>query len=46
MPDGNGVQAVDGKLQDAATGKQCQVIVSLARIRADRDAKLKAAYGF
>jgi len=46
IPDGHGVQMVDGKMQDDATWKQCQVLVSLARMLADRDPELKAAYGF
>ncbi|HEY2654363.1 MAG TPA: CoA ester lyase [Solirubrobacteraceae bacterium] len=46
IPDGHGVQVVDGKMQDDATWKQCQVIVSLARMLAERDPDLKAAYGF
>jgi malyl-CoA/(S)-citramalyl-CoA lyase len=46
IPDGRGVQMIDGKMQDDATWKQCQVMVSLARMLADRDPDLKAAYGF
>jgi len=33
-------------MQDDATWKQCQVIVSLARMLAERDDQLRAAYGF
>ncbi len=44
IPDGRGVHMIDGKMQDDATWKQCQVIVSLARMLAERDEALKAAY--
>lgn len=46
IPDGNGVQMIDGKMQDDATWKQCEVLVSLARMLADRDPELKSAYEF
>jgi len=46
IPDGRGVHMIDGKMQDDATWKQCQVMVSLARMLADRDPELKAAYEF
>ncbi len=46
IPDGRGVHMIDGKMQDDATWKQCQVIVSLARMLADKDEQLKAAYEF
>ncbi len=46
IPDGRGVHMIDGKMQDDATWKQCQVIVSLAQLLAERDEQLKAAYGF
>ncbi len=46
IPDGRGVHMIDGKMQDDATWKQCQVIVSLARMLAERDEELKAAYEF
>ena len=46
LPDGHGVQMIDGKMQDDATWKQCQVIVSLAEMLADRDPDLRTAYGF
>ena len=46
LPDGHGVQMIDGKMQDDATWKQCQVIVSLAEMLADRDPDLRIAYGF
>jgi malyl-CoA/(S)-citramalyl-CoA lyase len=37
---------IDGKMQDDATWKQCQVMVTLARMLADKDEELKAAYEF
>jgi malyl-CoA/(S)-citramalyl-CoA lyase len=46
LPDGHGVEMIDGKVQDDATWKQCQVIVSLAEMLAERDPELRAAYGF
>jgi malyl-CoA/(S)-citramalyl-CoA lyase len=46
MPDGRGVQMIDGKMQDDATWKQCKVMVNLAKLLAAKDAELKAAYGF
>ncbi len=46
IPDGRGVHMIDGKMQDDATWKQCQVMVSLARQLAEKDPELKAAYGF
>jgi len=46
IPDGRGVHMIDGKMQDDATWKQCQVMVSLARQLAEKDAELKAAYEF
>jgi malyl-CoA/(S)-citramalyl-CoA lyase len=45
MGDGTGAVMLDGKMQDDATVKQCKVMVSLARMLAERDAALKAAYG-
>jgi malyl-CoA/(S)-citramalyl-CoA lyase len=33
-------------MQDDATWKQCQVMVSLARQLAEKDSELKAAYEF
>jgi malyl-CoA/(S)-citramalyl-CoA lyase len=44
MPDGDGVQMLDGKMQDDATWKQCQVLLELARMLADRDPELAAQY--
>ncbi len=46
IPDGRGVHMIDGKMQDDATWKQCQVMVGLARMLSERDPELKAAYGF
>jgi malyl-CoA/(S)-citramalyl-CoA lyase len=46
IPDGRGVHMIDGKMQDDATWKQSQVMVSLARMLAERDPELAAAYGF
>ncbi len=46
IPDGRGVHMIDGKMQDDATWKQAQVMVSLARMLADKDDELRAAYGF
>jgi malyl-CoA/(S)-citramalyl-CoA lyase len=37
---------IDGKMQDDATYKQCKVMVGLARMLAEKDADLKAAYQF
>jgi len=46
IPDGRGVHMIDGKMQDDATWKQCQVMVSLARLLAEKDPELAEAYGF
>lgn len=46
MPDGRGVVMIDGKMQDDATWKQCQVMVTLAKMLSSRDAELKKVYGF
>jgi len=45
MGDGAGTVMIDGKMQDDATYKQCQVMVALARMLAAKDADLKEAYG-
>jgi len=45
IPDGRGVHMIDGKMQDDATWKQCQVMVELARMLAEDDPELAAAYG-
>jgi malyl-CoA/(S)-citramalyl-CoA lyase len=46
MGDGTGAVMLDGKMQDDATYKQCKVMVALAKLLADRDPELKAAYQF
>src|ERR1700758_2634938 len=46
IPDGRGVHMIDGKMQDDATWKQCQVMVSLARMLAEKDPELAEEYGF
>ncbi len=46
MGDGSGAVMIDGKMQDDATYKQCQVMVGLARVLAEADPELKTAYGF
>jgi malyl-CoA/(S)-citramalyl-CoA lyase len=46
IPDGRGVHMIDGKMQDDATWKQCQVMVQLATMLAEKDPELKEAYGF
>jgi malyl-CoA/(S)-citramalyl-CoA lyase len=43
--DGRGAVMIDGKMQDDATYKQCQVVLRLARDLAGRDPQLAAAYG-
>jgi malyl-CoA/(S)-citramalyl-CoA lyase len=45
MGDGTGAVMIDGKMQDDATFKQCQVVVTLARLLAERDPELAEAYG-
>lgn len=45
IPDGRGVHMIDGKMQDDATWKQCQVMVQLAQMLAKKDADLAEAYG-
>ena len=46
IPDGRGVHMIDGKMQDDATWKQCQVMVQLAEMLAEKDPELADAYGF
>ncbi|MGY6499968.1 MAG: HpcH/HpaI aldolase/citrate lyase family protein [Acidimicrobiales bacterium] len=46
MGDGTGAIMLDGKMEDDASVKQCQVIAGLARELAERDPELAAAYGF
>ncbi len=45
MGDGSGAVMIDGKMQDDATYKQCQVVLDLARALAERDPDLREAYG-
>ncbi len=46
MPEGGrGAVMIDGKMQDDATYKQCQVVLQLATQLAGRDPELKEAYG-
>jgi len=45
IPDGRGVHMIDGKMQDDATWKQCQVMVGLAEQLAEKDPELAEAYG-
>jgi len=45
MPDGTGVALVDGKMLDDATWKQAKVIVDLAKLVAEKEPAMKAAYG-
>jgi len=44
MGDGTGAVMIDGKMQDDATVKQCKVMVELARMLAENDPELRAAY--
>jgi malyl-CoA/(S)-citramalyl-CoA lyase len=46
MGDGTGAVMYKGAMQDDATVKQCKVMVSLARMLAEKDPALKAKYGF
>ena len=45
MPDGSGTAMIDGKMQDDATFKQCQVMLETARQIAARDAEYAGLYG-
>jgi len=45
MGDGAGAVMIDGKMQDDATYKQCQVVLELAAALAERDTELGEAYG-
>src|SRR5215204_3927155 len=45
IPDGRGVDMLDGKMQDDATWKQCKVMVGLAEMLAEKDPELREAYG-
>jgi malyl-CoA/(S)-citramalyl-CoA lyase len=44
IPDGRGVHMIDGKMQDDATWKQCQVMVQLAEMLAKKDPDLAEKY--
>ncbi|MDJ0769168.1 MAG: CoA ester lyase [Ilumatobacter sp.] len=46
MGDGTGAIMLDGKMEDDASTKQCQVVVALARELAARDPELAESYGF
>jgi malyl-CoA/(S)-citramalyl-CoA lyase len=46
MGDGTGAIMLDGKMEDDASCKQCQVVVALAKELAADDPELAAAYGF
>jgi malyl-CoA/(S)-citramalyl-CoA lyase len=46
MGDGTGAIMLDGKMEDDASVKQCQVVVELARFLAQKDPDLAESYGF
>jgi malyl-CoA/(S)-citramalyl-CoA lyase len=46
MGDGSGAVMIDGKMQDDATYKQCEVMVALGKMLAETDEELREAYGF
>ena len=46
MGDGSGAVMLNGKMEDDASVKQCQVMVDLAHQLSARDPELAAAYGF
>jgi malyl-CoA/(S)-citramalyl-CoA lyase len=46
LPDGTGTVMLDGKMQDDATWKQCQVILETARRIAEREPEFREPYGF
>jgi malyl-CoA/(S)-citramalyl-CoA lyase len=46
MGDGTGAVLLDGKMEDDASVKQCQVVVQLAKQLAARDPELASAYGY
>lgn len=46
MGDGTGAVMIEGKMQDDATVKQCKVMLSYAKLIAERDPEMKQAYGF
>ena len=45
MGDGSGAVMINGKMEDDASVKQCQVMMSLAKQLAERDPDLAASYG-
>ncbi|MFZ0141125.1 MAG: CoA ester lyase [Aeromicrobium sp.] len=45
MGDGSGAVMIDGKMEDDASCKQCQVMLDLAKALAERDPELAEAYG-
>jgi malyl-CoA/(S)-citramalyl-CoA lyase len=46
MGDGTGAVMLDGRMEDDASVKQCQVVVGLAQQLAERDPELATMYGF
>ena len=46
MPDGHGMRVLDGKMHDDATWKQCEGVMSVARMLAAKDPELAELYGF
>ena len=46
MGDGTGAVMLNGKMEDDASVKQCQVMVELARQLAEKDPELAERYGF
>ncbi len=44
MPNGSGVVMIEGKMQDDATYKQCQVVYELAKQVAERDPEYRELY--
>ena len=44
MGDGSGAVMINGKMEDDASTKQCQVMLDLAKALAERDPELAAAY--
>lgn len=46
LEEGGGVGMIEGRFQDAATGKQAQVILETARLIAQREPEYAAKMGF
>jgi malyl-CoA/(S)-citramalyl-CoA lyase len=44
MGDGSGAVMINGKMEDDASCKQCQVMLDLAKALAERDPELAEAY--